>query len=128
MCYYIRVEDLAAGALIALIREDPACRKVSLSALDAYGIEVKKEVEKQSKEKAFLIRSREGLLGAVKECSDILDVEGFDTPSACVVLRGNYEPEYYIDELIDRFCGAISTKVLIALESERSVEALKKAA
>lgn len=128
MCYYVRVEDLAANALIELLEKNPNTREVSIKALEKYGIEVIKLLEANDGEKGVLLLSRGRVLSMVKECSDLLGTKNIDAPNASIVLRGDKSSEEYIEELVNRFCGSINVAVLDAMEDESTLQVLLNAA
>lgn len=122
MRYYIGIQDLAANALIELL--DKNCsRRVTLRALTEYGVAVVSALNKE-KDEAVLLLSRDRTLGFIKECSDLFDVEGFDTSDAAIVLKEDFTS----DDLIERFCGSISISVLKALSDCEAIRVLFEAA
>ena len=128
MCYYIGVEDLAANALIELLKNGSDRREISFRELEDYGVEVVKELNESQGQDCFLLLSQYRMRDAVRECSDILDIKGFGTPRARVVLLGDCSRDEYIEKLSERFCSSICVPVLQAMSSQRPLEQLLKAA
>lgn len=77
MCYYIGIEDLAANALIEILRqkkdEDLNQYSVSLRELEQYGAGVVRYLNKEKGEKALLILSKAGTISMFRDYSDFFE-------------------------------------------------------
>lgn len=128
MCYFIGVEDLAANALIELLESGSDRREISFRELEAYGVEVVKELNESQGQDCFLLLSQYRMRDAARECFDILEILDYGTPKARVALRGGYALDEYVQKLSEHFCSSICIPVLQAMSSKRPLEQLLKAA
>lgn len=94
MCFYIGIEDLAANAMIEMLKKE-------------YG------------EKAVLILSRENTDALFRNYSDFFE-EGEQDGKKGIKLKIGKE----IDDLIRQFRGYLALDVLLAFMNQRSVQVL----
>ena len=117
MCFYIGIEDLAANALIELMKSgNRNC--ITYDELERYGNCVVKVLSDKG-EKAVLILSRENTSALFRDYSDFFcekEVEG----KAGIELRQGKS----IEDLIIQFRGYLALDVLMALVDKRSLQAL----
>lgn len=120
MCFYIGIEDLAANALIELLRrkETQANRFLSYSEIEDYGSRVIQLLTSKG-EKAVLILSRESTDAMFRNYSDFFE-EGCVEGSKGIKLRTGIE----VDQLIEEFRGYLALDVLMAFTDEESIQAL----
>ena len=75
MCYYIGIDDLAANALIELLKKDDNRRFVSYDSLKGYGANVLKTLQDDGEE-AILIYTRDSKAAFLRDYSDFfIEVE-----------------------------------------------------
>lgn len=79
MCYYIGIEDLAANAMIEILRKREQAKKpssqlcVTFKDLESYGSAVVKYINKQTSEKAMLILSRASTVCMFRNYSEFFE-------------------------------------------------------
>ncbi len=115
MCFYIGIEDLAANALIEILRRDETKRFVTYEELENYGTAVVKLLSERGEE-AVLILSRDNTNIALRNYS------GYFYEKTCmgkegIALRENIS----VEDLIKKFRGWISFDVLRAFVNIQTV-------
>ena len=118
MSYYIGIEDLAANALITVLQKSGE-RFLFFSDLERYGAKVI-QILTENGEKATLILSRESTDALFLNFSDYFEKE-IRNGQRGISLKKNVTT----DDLIDRFRGYLSLKVLLAFMDKRSTEVLE---
>ena len=117
MSYFIGIEDLAANALIAVLAESKR-RFLSYSEIENYGARVV-QILTEKGEKATLILSRESTTALFRNYSDFFEEKNQDGENGIYL-----KDEKTINDLIDKFRGYLSLKVLLAFIDKRSIEVL----
>lgn len=117
MCFYIGIEDLAANALIELMRRGEKTF-LTYKEIENYGAEVVQRLNEKG-EKAVLILSRDYTNALFRNYSDFFE-EKIESAEKGISLREGVE----LDELIMEFRGYLALDVLMAFVNERSVQAL----
>lgn len=112
--FYIRIEDLAANAFIALLQRDENHRFVTYNELERYGEQVVKVLAEKG-EKATLLLLRNHTDAMFCDCSDF-----FEEERQGIRLKANKDRK----ALIDHFRGYLPIDILLALVDERSVKVL----
>ena len=118
MSYYIRLEDLAANAFIALLKQSNKDRFISYKQLEEYGSEVLSILHNKSIE-AILLLSRELTLNMYMEYSDY-----FEEMKKGDSLGLQLKDDVNIDQLINKFRGYLAWDVLLAFMDDRSLSKL----
>lgn len=117
MCFYIGIEDLAANAMIEMLKKGER-RFLTYDEIEMYGAEVV-QILKENGEKAVLILSRENTDALFRNYSDFFE-EGEQDGKKGVKLKIGKE----IDDLIQQFRGYLALDVLLAFMNQRSVQVL----
>ena len=118
MCFYIGIEDLAANALIEVMRRDANKKFLTYKEIENYGSRVINLLNEQG-ERAVLILSRESTNALFRNYSDFFQEDKRDGDSGIVLKEGKN-----LEELIARFRGYLALDVLKAFVNENSVKAL----
>lgn len=124
MCYYIGIEDLAANALIEILRMaeetgKSGSRFVTYKEIESYG-EAVLEVLRDEEKKAVLILSRDCTDVFYRNYSDFFEED----------VSGNGEPGIRLKEgknrkdLISKFRSYLALDVLFAFVNEKPVSSL----
>ena len=98
MCFYIGIEDLAANAMIEMLKKDGR-RFLTYNEIEMYGAEVV-QILRENGEKAVLILSRENTDALFRNYSE------------------------FLEDLIQQFRGYLALDVLLAFMNQRSVNVL----
>ncbi len=114
MSVYIGIEDLAANALIVMLKKQEK-RYVSFAELDKYGSKVVSLLSEKGKT-AILIRSRESTNALFRNYSDFFEA----TDEHGISLREDVE----IHELERAFRGYLAFDVLLAFIDETAISEL----
>lgn len=117
MCFYIGIEDLAANAMIEMLRRGGR-RFLTYSEIEMYGAEVV-QILKESGEKAVLILSRENTDALFRNYSEFFE-EGEQNGKRGIKLRDDKK----VEDLIQQFRGYLALDVLLAFMNQRSVQVL----
>lgn len=122
MCYYIGIEDLAANALIEILRkkenkENSQCI-VTLKELEKYGAEVVRYLDGQG-EKALLILSRASTNHMFRNYCDFFEEIESEEGTAIALQKGKT-----VEDLIEKFRTYIAVDLVRAFMSEETVCAL----
>lgn len=117
MCIYIGIEDLAANALIELLKKKDE-RFVSYEDLEEYGAEVVRLLNDKG-EKAVLVLSRENTNNMFRDYSNMFE-EKYKDSKLGIALKENIE----VDDLIDKFRGYLAWEVLLAFVNVSSLSKL----
>ena len=117
MCFYIGIEDLAANALIEVLKKSQK-RFITYNEIESYGSEVV-QLLKESGEKAVLILSRDNTNAFFRNYSEFFE-ESEQNGRKGILLKA----EKQIDDLIKQFRGYLALDVLLAFMDQRSVQAL----
>lgn len=122
MCAFIGIEDLAANALIEIMdkKKDEASKFISYTKLEQYGLAVAKILSEQGEE-AVLILSRDETRKMLRNYSDIFCESNQDGEDG-IKLNENVT----LDDLIAKFRGYLSLRVLLAFMEEKAKEILWK--
>ena len=121
MCIRIGVEDLAANALIELMKKSEENRFVSYSMMEAYGLAVAEILEDEG-EKVIMIVSRADTDAMLWNYSDFFIEEEHDGEKGILLRDGKT-----IDDLRKRFRGYLGMEALLAFVNENSVRLLRVA-
>ena len=117
MCFYIGIEDLAANALIEVMRKGHK-RFLTYNEIESYGSEVVR-ILKENGEKAVLILSRDNTDALFRNYSEFF-VESEQNGKRGILLKA----EKKIEDLIQQFRGYLALDVLLAFMNQRSVQVL----
>lgn len=117
MCAYIGIEDLAANALIEVLRKANK-RFLTYKEIESYGAEVV-QLLKDSGEKAVLILSRDNTEAFFRNYAEFFEECELDGRLGIALKEGKEA-----DDLVERFRGYLSLDVLLAFMDSRSVCAL----
>lgn len=102
MCYYIGIEDLAANALIEILRtkEESEFERypVTFKELEQYGAEVVKYLDVEKNEKALLILSGTRTTNMFRNYSDFFEEVESPKGTAIALRKGKT-----VKDLIDKF-------------------------
>ncbi len=117
MCFYIGIEDLAANAMIEMLKKGGQ-RFLTYDEIEMYGAEVI-QILKENGEKAVLILSRENTDALFRNYSEFFE-EGDQNGKKGIKLKAEKE----VDDLIQQFRGYLALDVLLAFMNQRSVQVL----
>ena len=117
MCFYIGIEDLAANALIEVMKKADK-RFLTYNEIESYGAEVV-QILKESGEKAVLILSRDNTEALYRNYSDFFE-ESEQNGKKGILLK----TEKQIGDLIQHFRGYLALDVLLAFMNQRSIQVL----
>lgn len=120
--FYIGIEDLAANALITVLREDQGQTFVSYQQIESYGNKVI-QVLKNNGNKAVLILSRNHTEAMFRDYSHFFE-ESDHLGSKGIQLKKGIE----VDNLVETFRGYLALDLLLAFVDEESISALKEVA
>lgn len=121
MCVHIRIEVLAASAIIGLIK-CTGKKFVSFKKLDEYGVKVAQKLQSEN-ETAYWVYSREQVDAMFADYTDLFErseEDGFEG----IRLRDNVSSE----DLIKRFILQLTKKLELVLMDPEVLEVFKKAA
>lgn len=118
MCFYIGIEDLAANALIELMRRETGKKFLTYKEIENYGSNVVNFLN-QKGEKAILILSRESTNALFRNYSDYFQEKNVNGEMG-IELKKNVT----LENLINQFRGYLALDVLMAFVNENSVQAL----
>ena len=122
MCMYIGIENLAASALIKLLTWNPENKFVKFSDLIDYGTEVVK-ILNAKREEAVLVYSRESSELLFTDYSEFFKLDIIDGWEGVRLQDGKT-----VKDLWAKFLSSASVKLMAALEDEKAIQALRKAA
>lgn len=122
MCYYIGIDDLAANALIELLKKDGNRRFVSYDSLKEYGANVLKTLQDDGEE-AILIYTRDSKAAFLRDYSDFFREDENDGKVGLYLLD-----EIKRRDLIKCFRGYLPYKVVLAFMDDEAVNELVRAA
>lgn len=117
MCFYIGIEDLAANAMIEMLKKGGQ-RFLTYDEIELYGAEVV-QILKENGEKAVLILSRENTHALFRNYSEFFEEEERSGKKG-IKLKADKE----VDDLIQQFRGYLALDVLLAFMNQRSVQVL----
>lgn len=117
MCFYIGIEDLAANAMIEMLKKGSR-RFLTYNEIEMYGAEVV-QILKESGEKAVLILSRENTNALFRSYSEFFE-EDEQNGKKGIKLKDDKE----VGDLIQQFRGYLALDVLLAFMNQRSVQVL----
>lgn len=117
MCFYIGIEDLAANAMIEMLKRGRQ-RFLTYDEIELYGAEVV-QILKENGEKAVLILSRENTAAFFRNYAEFFE-EGLQNGKKGIKLKA----EKQLDDLIQQFRGYLALDVLLAFMNQRSVQVL----
>lgn len=125
MCYYIGIEDLAANALIEILKtkenvQTEQCR-VTLAELEAYGNQVIQYLNERG-EKAVLILSRENTSLMFRNYSDFFEEVETDKGIAIALKEGKT-----VSDLVKKFRTYLALDLMMAFMNTETVRVLHKA-
>ncbi len=120
--YYIGIEDLAANALIAILREDENQKFVSYQQIESYGNKVI-EVLETNGNKAILILSRNHTEAMLRDYSRFFE-ESSRGGSKGIQLQEGIQ----VGDLVSTFRGYLALDLLLAFVNKESVSTLKATA
>ncbi|MCL2134139.1 MAG: hypothetical protein FWH37_01070 [Candidatus Bathyarchaeota archaeon] len=108
MCFYIEIEDLAANALIGILKENKT-PFITYKNLEEYGAEVISHLRINNKE-AVLILSRERTNAMLRNHSDTFKQQEDDKGNLGISLKEGVK----VQDLVKKFCGYLAWDVLLA--------------
>lgn len=117
MCFYIGIEDLAANAMIEILKKGER-RFLTYNEMEMYGAEVV-QILKENGEKAVLILSRENTDAFFRNYSEFFE-EGEQNGKRGITLKADKK----VEDLIKQFRGYLALDVLLAFMNQRSVRVL----
>lgn len=117
MCFYIGIEDLAANAMIEMLKRGEK-RFLTYSEIETYGAEVV-QILKENGEKAVLILSRDNTDAFFRNYSEYFEEEE-ENGKKGILLKEDKE----VRDLIHQFRGYLALDVLLAFMDQRSVRVL----
>lgn len=118
MNYRIGIEDLAANALIAVLKSKKSRRFLSYAEIEKYGAHVVQLLNQESK-KATLILSRENTSAMFRNYPEFFE-EREQNGQFGIYLREDKQPK----DLILKFRGYLALDVLLAFVDKRAIEVL----
>lgn len=125
MYFYIGIEDLAANALIEILKTKEETQTtecyVTLSELEAYGNRVVQYLNERG-EKAVLILSRENTSMMFRNYSDFFEEVETENGIAITLKKGKT-----VSDLIKKFRTYLALDLLMAFMNTETVRALQKA-
>lgn len=123
MCFYIGIEDLAANALIEVLKTKEEDRlnqyQITLAELEAYGTQVIRHLGKKG-EKAMLILSRESTSTMFKNYSDFFEEIVTEKGIAISLRKGKT-----VSDLIVKFRTYLAFDVMRAFMAADTVRVLR---
>lgn len=120
MKFCIKMRDLAANAMIEILKKDERRRYVTFEELDKYGMEVVKILNKNN-EGAVLVMSRDETNALFRDYSDFFEpfLDGVGICQGIRLIEGkNFR------DLIYGFRGYLALDVLMAFIDEQAVNVL----
>ena len=117
MCFYIGIEDLAANAMIEMLKKGGQ-RFLTYNEIEMYGAEVV-QILRENGEKAVLILSRENTDALFRNYSEFFE-ESEQSGKRGITLKKDKE----VEDLIQQFRGYLALDVLLAFMNQRSVQVL----
>ena len=117
MCFYIGIEDLAANAMIELLKKGEK-RFLTYNEIEMYGAEVV-QILKENGEKAVLILSRENTDTLFTNYSEFFEEKEQNGKNGIKL-----KAEKKVDDLIQQFRGYLALDVLLAFMDKRSLQVL----
>lgn len=117
MCFYIGIEDLAANALIEVLKKGKK-RFLTYFEIESYGAQVIERLNEKD-EKAILVLSRESTNAFFRNYSDFFE-EKEENGNLGIQLKTGKN----LNDLIVQFRGYLALDLLLAFINERSVSAL----
>ena len=117
MYFYIGIEDLAANAMIELLKKGGQ-RFITYNEIEMYGAEVV-QILKESGEKAVLILSRENTDALFRNYSEFFEEEEQNGKKGIKLKDGKK-----VEDLIQQFRSYLALDVLLAFMNKRSVQVL----
>ena len=125
MCYYIGIEDLAANALIEILKtkenEQTEQYCVTLAELEVYGNQVIQYLNARG-EKAVLILSRENTSLMFRNYSDFFEEVETDKGIAIALKEGKT-----VSDLVKKFRTYLALDLMMAFMNTETVRVLHKA-
>lgn len=123
MCYYIGIEELAANALIEILKsksDDLNKYTVSFAKLEEYGTKIVERLRNNGNERAVLIFSRESTTLMFNNYSDYFELKETPEGSAISLKKGKT-----VSDLIKQFRTYMSLDVMRACMDKAVVEVLE---
>lgn len=120
MKFCIRIKDLAANAMIEILKKNESKRYVTFEELDKYGMEVVK-ILNENNEGAILLMSRDETNALFRDYSDFFE-PFVDETGMCQGIK-LIEGKNFKD-LIYKFRGYLALDVLMAFINEQAVNVL----
>lgn len=121
MCVRIGVEDLAANALIELLKQSNANRFVSYAAMEEYGLAIARFLKAEG-ESVIIYSSRVYTNEMLINYSDYFEERYIDG------VYGIYlKEDKTVENLREKFRGYLALKVLLAFVNEECVKSLRSA-
>lgn len=117
MCFYIGIEDLAANALIEIMKKCDR-KSISYNELEQYGARVV-QLLSQKGEKAVLVLSRDNTNALFRDYSEFFEEIELEDGLG-IQLKEDKTKE----DLIIQFRGYLALDVLLALVDQTSISAL----
>ena len=125
MCFYIGIEDLAANALIEILKtKEDAQRErccVTLAELEAYGNQVIQYLNERG-EKAVLILSRENTSLMFRNYSDFFEEVETDEGVSIALKEGKT-----VSDLVEKFRTYLALDLMMAFMNTETVRVLHRA-
>ena len=123
MCFYIGIEDLAANALIELLKINDDKRFVTYAEIEKYGNAVI-QILKGKGERAVLILSRDNTNALFRNYSEFFE----ECANEVGVLGIRLKEDKKVIDLIQQFRGYLAIDVLLAFVDKESVKVLRACA
>lgn len=117
MCFYIRIEDLTANAMIETMKRSEK-RFLTYEEIEEYGAKVIQYLNEKG-EKAVLILSRENTNIFLRNYSEYFIEEEIDGSKGIRV-----RDEKGIDDLIEQFRGYLALDILLAFIDQNTIQIL----
>lgn len=117
MCVYIGIEDLAANALIFMLKQSDT-RFVSYEKIEKYGSEVVRILSDKNEE-AVLLLSRDSTYAMFRNYSDFFEEKENNNK-----LGISLKQDVGVKDLINAFRGYLAWDVLMAFIDKRAIETL----
>jgi len=122
MCKYIKIEDLAANAIIDML-EKKGLNRVSYKQIIQYGNTIKKIYDEIYDDYTVLIMSGEAVSSFIRNYSNYFFIDTFENDE-CIVLKDGITTELLREE----FRARLPIELLYSFTCKASMEALGLAA
>ncbi len=117
MCFYIRIEDLTANAMIETMKKSDK-RFLTYKEIEAYGAKVVQYLNAKG-EKAVLVLSRDNTNAFLRNYSEYFVEKNVDG-----IMGIELKKDKGIDDLIEQFRGYLALDVLLAFVDKKTIQIL----